>query len=194
MAQPFCTGAVHAYADTGAPGSRTPLYLGTTESFPGIDTSRNWDSVMNDISGSKDPLDYIYEGQGQAVISLVLTRFNQNVLNAIRQVPGPGNTLGLDTLATVGSLAGFEGWAFRFWLLYSFGSAGFGAKAAFSTMEPGKYYPQTILWGPERTEGGTRAKKEHLILMAWKKYNPQTGTFQLFSEASGDFAGLPAPD
>jgi hypothetical protein len=194
MAQPFCTGAVHVYV---APGSVTSpagaTYLGSTESFPGMDTSRSWDAVMNDISGSKDPFDYIYEGPGVGVVSLVLTRWNQDPLTMVKSLPGPGGSSpGFATLADIGSLAGFEGFAFKLWLLYTFGSTAFGAKAAYAAMEPGRFYPQCILWGPERTEGGTRAKKEHLIILAWKKFNPQNGTFTLYSEAAPDLTGLPA--
>jgi hypothetical protein len=192
MAQPWSTGATHAYISD-AQGQ--PLYLGTTESQPGQDISRQWDATMNDISGSKNPFEQLFSGIGIALVSLVLTRWNQPALNALRSFPGPAaaNPEGFFTLNDVGALAGLEGYAFKTWIAYQFGPS-ISNKAAYAGMEPGRMYPQCIVWGPDRTETGTRAKKEHLIILAWPKYAKESGTFQLYSTAQADFSGLPPPD
>jgi hypothetical protein len=195
MANPFCTGAAHIFAAVGVSGTdRSPQYLGTTETIPAMDHVRAWDAVMNDISGSRDPLDYIYEGNGEALMSFVLTRWNQAVLNRIRTMPSPftTNIPGLETANDIGALMGYEGHAYQVWIMWQFGAA-LANKPGYSQMEPGRMYHQTISWGPDRTEGGTRAKKEHVIFRAFRKVvagvNPTV--FTLYSTNPTDFAALP---
>ncbi len=183
MAQSYTTGCVHIYVGLGL---ASPAYLGTSEGFPMVDTQREWDAVMNDISGSKLPFDYVYEGE-QAIISTVLTRWNQAVLDVIDTQPNVAGVLGVNSATDTGSMMAQEGLTFQLWLRY-----GFGAKAAYLGQGLGKHYPQVILLGPDRTESGSRPRKEHRIFQAWRRYDPTIGNFVLRDSIGLD--SLPSPD
>ncbi len=200
MGQVFCTGATHFFIN----GGKGTVYLGTAEGAPSTNVTRNWDATMNDISGSRDPLEYLFEGEGEAVISIILTRWNMLVLQALKTFPFTAQaisnpalitTRGSNTLNDIGSGMAIEGNTYGLLVYYQFGAA-FGNKAAYlaNGMESGKFFPQCITWGPDRSELGTKAKKEQLIFRAYKRFvpSPVGGTFTLYTENPTLFPAIPA--
>ncbi len=183
MAQPFATGAVHVFIGMTVDAAQ---YVGTCESFPMQDVQREWDAVMNDLSGSKLPLDYVYEGE-QAIISCVFTRWNQAPLDFIDSQPNPLTTLqGTNGVLDTGSMMAVEGNTFHLWLLYAFGAA---KAIAYTGMALGRHYPQTMLIGPDRIESGSRPMKQHRIFQAWRQLQPNM-SWLLYDQAG--LPGLPA--
>ncbi len=185
MAQPYCTGAVFVFIGVTTDSAQ---YLGTCENFPTRSTKRNWDAVMNDVSGSKEPFDFAFEGQS-ALIGCVLTRWNESVLRFLDAQPNPiTNTAGVESVLDQGALMATEGNTFHLWLLYAFATKA----VAYPLQGAGKHYPQCILFGPDETESGSRPKKEHRMFYAWRQYDPAAGTFTLYDE--GGLTSLPPVD
>ncbi len=60
MAQPYATGAVWVFGRFVGGGS--PIFLGTCEKMPQDSRSNEYEAVMNDVSGTKIPLDFAWEG------------------------------------------------------------------------------------------------------------------------------------
>lgn len=187
MAQPFATGVQHCFVGLGGSGSApSPLYLGTGESFVRRDEHRAWDAIMNDISGSQLPFDYVFSGS-EVIHSLVLTRWNMAVIRLLEAQPDPFfNVRGTTREVDVGALMQTEGLVFQFWVTNAF-----SGKAAYPLLDAGRRYPSTILWGPDTEEGGTRANKRHLIFRSYRIYDPVTRSMLLWDT---NLAGLPNPD
>ncbi len=215
MAQQYASGSVHvfcAYNPPGGPASG-PFYLGTCEQMPQDNRNPEYELLMNDISGSKKPLDLAWEGE-DATISLVLTRFSHVGWNLLETKPFPtANVNGEWDIEDVGALMGLEGICWSVWLVYSFGSA-LANKAAYTTqgMPPGRFYPQCVVWAPMADETGSRPMKRQVIFYAWPKLvttaanvqasqsqltnptdvNAAKRSFVLYSTALASFSGLPA--
>lgn len=184
--QQQATGAVHIYVRP--PGGSQPLYFGTSESFPKDTRNPEYEPVMNDISGSKVPLDFAWEGES-AIISLVMTRVEQSIVELMQARPHSAGALpGSWALNDVGSLMSLEGLTWQIWLAYTFGAA-LGNKAAYVNqgMRAGRHYVQAIIWAPQDDETGTKPMKQHFLLYAWPKLNMTTRRFVLYDY---DFTGV----
>ena len=187
MAQQFATGAVHVFIRFGGQGAIQ--YFGTTESMPQDSRSPEYETLMNDVSGSKVPLDLAWEAES-AQISLVMTRWDENVAQAIEVGPGLTANLGSWSWNDVGTLMGLEGEYTELWLTYQFGSI-LGNKAAYvgQGLKPGRHYVQSVLWAPQQDETGTKPMKRHFMFFAWPKINATTKRFTLWDY---DFTGITA--
>jgi hypothetical protein len=200
MAQ-LSTGAVHVFAQapngTGVyPSGNTPLYLGTCEKMPQDQRQPEYEMLMNDVSGTKVPLDLAWEGQS-AQLSLTFTRTVQPNIELLLESPRPStagaagagrNPLGGVTdspgtwsFADVGSLMSLEGLGWTISLVYTFGAA-LAAKPAYTGqgLRAGRRYWQCILWAPQRDETGTAPMKQHFMLFSWPYANYKTGDFILY--------------
>ena len=196
MANQFATGACHIFV---CPSSAAaPAYLGTCESYPQETRSPEYEALINDISGTKVPLDFAFEGES-AQISMVLTRWNEPVALRLEAKPNPGTAAvggtppsvpGTWRANDVGSLMGFEGFAWQVWLVRTFGSL-LANKAAYvgTGLLPGRHYPQCIVWAPETNEEGTAPMKRHFMMYAWPRYNPALFNFVLYDQ---NFTGVTA--
>lgn len=196
MASEYATGAVHIYVKMPA---TIPVvggsikYLGTAEQGPERSTERTFKQVMNDLS-SQRAFDYVYAGGEEAVLSFVLTRWNENVAQGLERAPVSGG-FGFATIFDQGSLMGQENLAVEIWYGFSFhmGLAGAPARPSMPGIEGGRHYVQALFWGPERDETGSHERKKHMVFRAWKKYDKTTSPprFTLFDT---NMAGLPTPD
>lgn len=195
MATPYATGAVHIYVKLppAAPGlGGQTKYLGTSEQGPTRQTDRTFKQVMNDLSSQK-PFDYIYAGGEEAILSFNLTRWNDNVAQALEAAPVSGG-VGFSTIFDQGTVMGREGRALEIWYAYTFGGIpGSALRPSFVGQEGGRHYLQGLFWGPEQDELGTKERKKHMVFKCWKKFDvSQTpARFTLFDF---NMAGLPAID
>lgn len=194
MAQEWATGAVHIYVRGNVKDSKNNpaapiLYLGTSEQGPQRQTDRNFKQVMNDLKSQK-PFDYIFAGGSEAVLSFVLTRWNEPTATLLEQAPFSGG-LGFETIFDIGSLMGQEGLALEIWYLYTFG--GLAVRQSMVGQEAGRHYHQALFWGPEQDTLGSTERKKHMVFKAWGKYRPDKNPprFDLWDT---NMAGLPAID
>lgn len=183
-AQQFATGSVHSFVRF-AGGSI--LYLGTCESMPQDQRNPEYEMLMNDISGSKVPLDVAWEGES-AQISLVLTRWDENVANVCETPPGVAPVAGSWFMRDVGTLMSLEKETTELWLVYTFGSV-LANKVAYTAngLHAGRHYPQCVLWSPQLDETGTKPMKRHFMYYAWPRYDPSNFKFTLYDY---DFTGI----
>jgi hypothetical protein len=180
MAQEYATGAVWIFVKlppniTGLPisGGTVPAggsvqLLGTSEQGPARQTDRSWKQVMNDLS-SQRAFDYVYAGGEEAVLSFVLTRWNENVAQALECAPVSGG-MGYKTILDVGSLMGQEKLALE--ISYTFTFGGLAPRGSMAGQEGGRHYVQALFWGPDQDETGTHERKKHMVFKAWSKYDP----------------------
>jgi hypothetical protein len=176
MAQAYSTGAVYAFIAPTSGGQ--PVFLGTCESYPEDNRQPEYEPLMNDISGSKVPLDFSFEGES-AQISLVLTRWNEGFARRLEAKPNGSNVAVGGTAPSiegswnpqdVGSLMGVEGFSWQLWLVRTFGAV-LANKAAYvgNGLQPGRHYPQCIIWAPETNEEGAKPMKRHFMFYAWPR-------------------------
>lgn len=182
MAQPFVTGPVWIYVGIGNAVSKTPVFLGTAEDGPKKQHLVGWEPVMNDVTGSKKPLDQGYQGES-AIVRADLTRYNEDVLAALVARPNPFGTRGLNAFGDLGALMLTEGLAYPLWLRYPYAS-----KAAYSTMPPGDRFVASWLVSPEDYVQGTKPKKVSVIWYCQGVFSPVTGGVLLYDH---DMTGLP---
>ena len=74
MTQPYCTGPVYLITGTGNGG--LPQLLGFSQGGLTIDTADEFEPFMNDVAGSRVPMDMQYQGS-QAFISGIVNRWNE---------------------------------------------------------------------------------------------------------------------
>ncbi len=193
MAQVYVTGAVFVYAGIGSQGS--PVFVGTGERAPMQRLMRGWEPVFNDIGGTADPFEELYEGQW-CFILIRLTRWNELVVNSMQSTPftpGAAGAPGTDALGDMGLAMQLERALFPLWVLYDYGLGGRFPKAAMTLggMPPGRRYLGVKLEGPDAETTGTQANTIDLVWKAKRIYDPSTGNFYLYDR---DMTGLPAPD
>jgi len=173
MAQEWATGGVHIFVrgNTSNGGNKKTapiLYLGTAEQAPSIQTDRTFKQVMNDLSSQK-PFDYVYAGGSEAILSFVLTRYEEPAATLLEQAPISGG-LGFETIFDQGSIMGQEGLTLDIWYLYTFG--GLAASPSMTGQEAGRHYVQALFWGPDTHSLGTQERKKHFVFKCFKKYDP----------------------
>lgn len=125
MAQPYSSGPVNVYIATttytsgSAPTVGTPDYLGTGETGPDISFQPYFHDLINDLTGTKSPLDRLYQGS-DAVSTLKLNRWNKTCLDKVFPIK-PDTPGTLDLLSNIGSLLIAGGKTFT--VIYSFPGA-----------------------------------------------------------------------
>lgn len=194
MAQEFATGAVHIYVRGNVAGAKNNpsasiKYLGTAEQGPQLQTDRTYKQVMNDLSSQK-PFDYVYAGGEEAILSFVLTRWNEPVATLLEAAPFSGG-VGFSTIFDQGSLIGQEELALEIWYVYTFG--GLAARASMAGQEAGRHYWQAIFWGPDQHTLGTQERKKHMVFKAWKYFDVSQNPPR-FTLWDADVSGLPSLD
>lgn len=185
MAQPFVHGPVLIFAGD---GSGNPLFIGTGEKAPRYSIRRFFDKVMNDISGSVIPYDYLFEGV-EAFVTVRLTKWDEANLQIIQDVIAHAGAPGTMPAGDLGTLMMTEGVGKPLWIQYTYGPGQPFAKAAMGTMIPGYHAPCAFLEGPDDRDGGTDAAG---VLLTWhciRQYEGN-GVFTLFDQ---NLAGL-SPD
>ncbi len=189
MAQQWATGGIHVFAAPLSGGQ--PVYFGTAERYPEENRNPQYEALMNDISGTKVPLDFSWEGE-DAQIALPMTRWNEQLALRMEAKPNPATTSiggtqpsvpGSWFAGDVGSLMGFEGFAWQFWLVRTFGAL-LANKAAYvgNGLLPGRHYNQCLIWSPETEESGTAPMKRLFMLYAWPLYVPALRKFVLYDQ------------
>lgn len=173
MAKAYCTGPVHLWTGTGgALGANTPQYLGTFEQAPDIDIKGEWDQVMNDLSGSKLPLDRLFEGE-EGMVSGVLTRFNWPTLRRLMARPRFVGTPGFNPSGDIGTYMGQEGCSYNLWCLFPYRDKAF--QGAAGDMPAGIRFLSAFLLSPEKIHGGTKAKKVQVVFQAQRAFSTSKG-------------------
>jgi hypothetical protein len=193
MAQLWCTGPAHIYV--GVTTSRAPLYLGTAETKPDIDIRGEFEGVMNDLSGSKIPMDELWEGE-EGMISFVLTRWNMNVALLMMAQPNFTGTPGLNSQDDMGTLMLTEGLSYPVWIRFPYATS----KVAMAGMVAGYRFWSCILLAPKKIEPGTRAMKKHFALKAKRAFTSDAapnnlplkgGSSAVWRLYDHDMSGLP---
>lgn len=196
MANEYSTGAVAIYVKTPKLGGA--FLLGTSEQGPSRSTERSFKQMRNDLT-SERTFDYVYAGGEEAVLSFVLTWWDDSVAQALEASP-VSNNIGRSDIYDMGTMMGQEGKAAEIWYAFTFrgpggptvGSAPHTVeRTTFRFQEGGRHYVQAVFWGPEQDETGTKERKKHMVFRAWKKMSIVGGvpTFTLFDF---NMAGLPA--
>lgn len=156
MAKMYSTGPALLYTET---GGGNVAFLGTCEAAPDIELTGEFEPIFNDLGGPRLPTDRIWAGE-EAISSLVLTRWNEIVLQAIMgTLVQSGGVGGRSFLGDVGTIMGQEKQTFQFWILFPFAS-----KAAYSDMPAGYHFLASMPIGPKGITPGTGVNKRHLIL------------------------------
>src|SRR4051812_7347205 len=115
MAQPYSRGPVDIFVGTGL--SHTPTFLGHATKGPRIRIRRFYRDMFNDLGGDLVPFDRA-RGSQMAVVSVVLTRWNEAVLQAAQDTAGGASVPGTEDPGDVGALMLTEGLAQPLWLRF----------------------------------------------------------------------------
>jgi len=184
--QQFSTGSTHVFLNVG----NGVQYFGTAESFPQDSRSPQYEFLMNDLSGSKVPLDLAYEGES-AQISMVMTRWDGDLANSAT-ISVTGNAAGEYFWEDLGTLMMLENEATELWIVYLYGSA-LANKTVYTAngLIPGRHYKQTVLWAPQTDETGSKPEKRHFMYYAWPKIDSANQKFVLWdTDMTGINLGL----
>ena len=110
----------------------------------------------------------------------------RDVAQALERSPTNQN-LGVESLSDMGSLMGQEGFGWRLHIVHAFGGI-VAARQSMPFQESGRIYVQSIFWGPESDEGGSRERKKHMVFRSWKQWDPSTLRFTLFEPITGTYS------
>lgn len=187
MANEYCTGAIAIYVEPRQNNkSLTGIkLLGTCETAPQRQTNRPYKQLRNDLS-SDQAFDYVYAGGDEAVTSLILTWWNDDVALALERSP-TNQALGQASLADMGALMGQEGFGWKLHIVHAFGGI-VPSRPSMVNQESGRIYVQSIFWGPESDEGGSRERKKHMVFRSWKEFDPSLKRFTLFLPVTGTYS------
>jgi hypothetical protein len=130
--------------------AKSPAYLGTGERAPRPSFRPAFEPVMNDLTGSRIPYDWMFEGE-EAIVTVRLTRWDEPTLAALQNRTGPaGQPRGVNFANDVGTLMLTEGAAYPLWLLFPFGIPGIGKPAMIAGGLPqGYHFYAAFLEGPD---------------------------------------------
>lgn len=137
---------------------KSPLYLGTSEAAPEIVVDYRYTPIMTDVSGEL-PHDRIYAGS-EATISAVLTRWNESVMKRLMSNPKFLGIRGKEEFGSVGSMMGYEGYAFPLWIKFPYVT-----KDQSTDMPPG-YRFWSCVFMPDKIMPGTKAKRHQVMFQA----------------------------
>lgn len=193
MAQLYCVGpcAIHVGIPVGGGlQGKTKAFLGHCEDAPQVQLRPASEPVFCSLGGVKVPFDKSFQSE-EGFISLDLTRYNQLIVDRIRQRAAfsttPVSQPGFFTSDDMGTLMIQENAAFEVWLVFPY--AIHPAMAA-GGMMPGYHFWACDPCGPDDLGPlGTRARKEHLAFHAIPKYDYATGRLTLYDY---DTTGLTA--
>ena len=194
MAQLYTVGPAAIFVaipNGGGAAGNTRFFLGHCEDSPNIQLRPGYEPVYNALTGTKVPFDLSQQGE-EAFIGLALTRYNQNVIDLIRQrtvlsatfngVPGTWGSQDDGTLMIT------ENAAMEVWVTFPYSTT---HPAMIAGLLPaGYHFSACAPIGPDDLGPlSTRARKEQVLFHAIRRYNASTGTKLLYD---GSVAGLPA--
>lgn len=160
--------------------------LGTCEGAPEIQIQGEFEPIYNDLGGTQLPIDRIWEGE-EALVNMILTRWNQDVLEDIMGVL-TGGVGGTQYLADVGSIMGQEGHTRQLWVFFPF-----SLKPEYADMPGGYHFLATMRVGPQRINPGTGVNKHQLIMKAQRKMStsiPSSLNSEVFKLYDHDMSGI----
>lgn len=163
----------------------TPVYLGTCQAAPKIRWDPAFEPIMNDISGSRKPFDFIYEGMDAMVIG-DLTVFNWAVWEQIKSLPNHANPAGTQLPGDIGTMMVTEGFAYPLWVHYPYATK---AALAAAGMPAGRRFVAAWLMGPIDEDPGTKQNTFHIQFYCAQAYDKTTGRF-ICSDAT--MTGIPS--
>jgi hypothetical protein len=165
----------------------TPAFLGTGEVAPQFQHHVEMEPVMNDLAGSKIPLDYMLQGE-IAFFSMTLTNWVENVVRRLEvKLNDANSTLGMDDRHDRGTLMLTEGMSFPVWFLY-----GHRARASMvaANMPRGRQYKYCVV-DDIVTIPGRRANRKQISMTALGKFDASTQAFNLWSTDVSAVENLP---
>jgi len=178
MAQAYVTGPVGLFVGFRNPGSSsiaTIEFLGTGETAPDIEENLEHEPVMNDVWGSKLPMDRLHEGS-EAVVSVVLTWWRETTVRRVMALPyRNGSVRGVNVVrgaangyGDVGSAILTEGLAISLWCLFPYSAKTAYQNANNGKMPQGQRFPYSMLVGKPVRKTGTKANKMQLTFQAMR--------------------------
>jgi len=186
MAQPYVTGPVNLFV-------RLPdasiEYLGTGKEAPRLKIVPHWEPVMNDLYGTKIPMDVAYEGE-EAFVAVDLTRWNESVYTKLVQRPDVQTDRGRDILDDIGTLMIHEGASHELWLHFPYTTL----KTSMATQPAGYHFRAAYVLGPDEFERlGTVAREQRVIWHCLRKSVAGGGASTLDLRLyDHDMTGLPS--
>lgn len=117
-------------------------------------------------------MDRIWEGE-EAMISVILTRWNENVLAKIMSRPNYAGARGFNTANDIGTLVGSEGMTYPVWLAFPYSPLNVGGKAAMTGM-PAGYRFWSCMNISDNKGTGTKFNKHHVMFHAMRAWNNNT--------------------
>lgn len=202
LAYYYVHGPVHIYArfpKVGAgpyvaPGalSGTIYFLGHTTDSPEPDFIPKYHPVHSSLAGPEVPDDEVQVG-GEYELALELTRFNYQILMAIKQFAryGRGEVPGTENFLDRGRLVLAQGDSFELWLKNAF--YGTPNAAAYPDLPPGYYYPACRTAGVMPRDLSRITVKANAHIKPLSVRQGVTGGFVTYSQDPKWFLNLPDP-
>lgn len=200
-----CTGPAHVWVGIPAnytTGTVTPVYFGTAEVSPSIETSPVIGEVFNDLAGSRR-FDRQYYGD-EAVIQVLFTRWNEGVYTYIASRPSvtAASAPGFCNNVSVGSFYQQQGLAYQMWVQFPYsGLAPFSTgvpatSGGISNAMPGGYHFYSV--HVERDQQPKMGTQDRQLMIQWlglPLYVPSnpTNTWQLYDSSMAALSGR-SPD
>jgi hypothetical protein len=168
-----------------SPPPQTVMYLGTAKAGVDIEIEGAFEEVMNDLGGSKFPLDRCFSGE-EGACSPVLTRLDELVMRRIEALPRMG-TRGSSVRGELGTVMGQEGFLFQTIFVFT---NGVKPVMAANGMPLGYRFPGTLLEGSRRRGAGTRANEWTVPFKFQRVFTPATQSMLLYDHNVTATAGV----
>lgn len=119
------------------PVASRPHYLGVCQNFPTISNMPSWKDIKADSDGRGVSSDVSFDGQS-AVVSCLLTEYDDAVANIVRRYQYPRGVSGVDNVGTRGNFLFGSGGFLELWLRWPHTSV---VGNSVLLREPGRHYP-----------------------------------------------------
>jgi hypothetical protein len=149
-----------------------------------IEEHSHFEPLMNDLAGSRIPLDTQDMGEEHTVVGN-LTRWNEPVFDRLSAHPSPVGVPGVSAFGDRGTFVLLEGGSVIVWLVFPY-----YLKPAMRLggMPRGRRYPFTTVMTKKLEPLGSRAMKRFMALHCMPAFSVRTGGFLTYDQ---DMTGIP---
>lgn len=177
-----------ATAAQGPGGSGTPVFIGTGEVGPDLETEQTYGEQRNDLGGQRR-MDAILDSE-DARVSVNFTKWNEARLARLESM-SLGGLRGTMGNQDIGTLLVTEGRVGDIWFVFAFG-AGASAKPIMTNngLPAGYHFFHGFLEGPRRRTTGTRANSCAVTFGFLRMFNPTTRGLTIFNHDCSAVAGI----